>query len=63
MEIEKLEPFPSQSNPFLHDAYHMGTAVASNVMVMHETFPEQKARYIIIVNTETGERIRVRMGE
>jgi hypothetical protein len=59
MRIVSLDGIPPNSNPFDHDMYNMGTRIASNVMVMHETHPTQKAKYIIIVNTETGERLKV----
>lgn len=59
MDISVLDPIPPNSNPFKYDMYNMGTRVSSNVMIMHETFNEQKAKYIIVVNTETGERLRI----
>ena len=59
MKTEKLTPIPPNSNPFHHDAYHMGTRIASNVCIMHATHPHEKANYVIIVNTLTGERTKV----
>src|SRR5581483_8934669 len=59
MKLEVLPPIPAGESPFIHDAYHMGAQVASNVYIMHETHKTQKAKYIIVVNTETGERSRI----
>lgn len=63
MKIKKLDSIPAGDNPFLHDAFHMGTPVASNIMIMHGTHSNQRASYIIIVNTETGERHQVTFDE
>lgn len=60
MEVDQVEGFPPKSNPFHHDAINMGTPIASNVMVMHHTHHFEKADYLYVVNTDTGERIRVR---
>lgn len=59
MKIEKMESIPPKSSPFQYDAYHMGTGIADNVCIMHKTHSNEKAYYIIIVNTETGERSKV----
>jgi hypothetical protein len=61
----KVESFPAGENPFHHDAYHMGhmgTPIASNALIMHENFHDQRAKYIIICNLETGERLSVAFG-
>ena len=59
MKLQEMESIPANSNPFHHDAYHMGTKVADNVYIMHATHSHEKAKYIIVVNSETGERNRV----
>lgn len=56
-----MEPIPAGANPFNHDYYHMGTYVASNVAIMHATHDDQRATYVIVINRETGERVRVIM--
>lgn len=56
---EELPPFPPNSNPFHHDAYHMGDYIAKNVAIMFATHPSERATYIIIINRETGERLKV----
>jgi len=59
IEVLRLDSFPANSDPFSHDAYHMGVKVAENVMVLHPSFSHQSTDYIIVVNTKTGERLRI----
>jgi hypothetical protein len=56
---EKLDRFPA-GNPFDHDLYHMGTSVGNNILVMMSVHSTQRAKYLIICNKETGERLMVR---
>lgn len=58
-----MPSFPANSNPFNHDQYHMGTKMGTNCVVMQENHANQECNYLIIVNTETGERIRVCLTE
>ena len=53
--IEPIEP----GNPFLHDAYHMGVQIGSNVVIMMDNHKVQPCKYFIVVNTDTGERIKI----
>lgn len=46
-------------NPFTQDAYHMGTYLGTNVCVMYSNFPGEPCEYLIIVDTQTGERLEV----
>ncbi len=62
IEIEKLKDIPPGDNPFGHDQHLMGKTIATNLTVMFGTFPQQKASYIVIINTETGERIKIWFG-
>jgi len=59
MEITTMAPIPPKSNPFNHDQYHMGTKMGTNCIVMYENHDTAECNYLIIINTETGERIRV----
>ena len=63
MKITKLPSFPPNSNPFYNDAYHVGTTIGTNLMAMMENHPDKRCKYVILVNTETGERIRVDVEE
>lgn len=60
--IEKLEDFPPNENPFRHDAEHMGTRIGTNVFVMMPNFESQHCPYLICVNKETGERVKLSFG-
>lgn len=59
MKVTKLESFPPCANPFVHDAYNMSTAIGNNVVVMYDKHPSEHASYLIVVNKETGERLRI----
>lgn len=54
-EIEAIAP----GNPFLGDCFHMGTTIGVNVTVMYARFDGERHDYIIIVDTETGERLNI----
>lgn len=62
-KIRPMEAIPAYDNPFCHDAYNMGTALGSNLVVMYDTFPDKPMDYLILVNTRTGKRIKVFMEE
>jgi len=59
MYTEEMPSFPPNSNPFNHDLFHMGTKLGNNCMIMHSNHTTEKCDYLIIVNTVTGERLRV----
>lgn len=59
MHTKLLPPIPPNSNPFDADHYNMGTKVGTNCTIMYGNHPDEKCNYLIIVNTETGERVRV----
>jgi hypothetical protein len=46
-------------NPFHHDALRMGTKIGENVYIMFEKHQHERQGYVIVVNAETGERMRV----
>jgi hypothetical protein len=58
MKVVQLTPI-DPGNPFLSDAFHMGTQVGNNVTVMYWRFPTEHHDYLIVVDTSTGERIRI----
>lgn len=60
MRIETLEPINPNSNPFHYDSYHMGV-MAGNIHVMYASHTDNK--YLIIVNSRTGERHRLILEE
>jgi len=52
---EPLKP----GNPFLSDGFNMGSQIGKNVHVMYANHPDEKCEYLYVVDTETGERIKV----
>lgn len=55
----ELSAFPANSNPFNYDAYHMGQSFGTNVIIMMPNHDTEYCPYLIVVNTVTGERIKV----
>lgn len=58
MKVTTLESI-NPGNPFHSDAVHMGTYIGKNCAVMMLNHAHQECKYIIVVDMETGERIRV----
>ena len=58
MNTEALIPI-EPGNPFLSDLFNMGTQIGTNCTVMYGKHTNERCAYLIVVNTETGERIRV----
>ena len=67
--IERMTPFPADCNPMHHDAFHMGVYVSGSWMALHaqhagvnqhtgERFPDPD--YIIMVNSRTGQRFKLK---
>jgi hypothetical protein len=59
MEIEQMGSIPPKANPFSYDLYHMGTRMGSNLLIMHANHDSEICNYLILCNTDTGERWRV----
>lgn len=59
MKIIECKPFPPNSNPFKHDAFNMGEYLGSNVAIMFGNHSLSHCDYLYVINTETGERIRI----
>ena len=62
MRVYKLNSI-KPGNPFREDQYHMGTVLGDNLVVMYKNFPKDKCPYLIIINTTTGERLKVNLDE
>jgi hypothetical protein len=58
-EVRELEAFPPNENPFWHDATSMGIYIGTNICVMHMNYENQKTHHLTIINTVTGERIKI----
>ncbi len=59
MQVKTLESFVPNVNLFLQDAYHMGTKIGENCIIMFEKFDNEIQKYIIVINPITGERIKI----
>jgi hypothetical protein len=64
--IVPMDSIPPNENPFIYDLYNMSTYIGTNVVIIHEKhtpickeYPAERQPYIIIVNTETGERVKI----
>ena len=49
--------------PLWEDTVSMGTVLASNVMVLHSNFQNERAARLTVVDLETGEAIHLLFGE
>jgi len=63
IETQMIDSFPPGENPFHHDAVRMGTTIGKNVVVMYHQHQFERQDTIVIVNSETGERMLVKFGE
>ena len=59
VKTRDMDPIPPNSNPFEHDAYNMGTKIGKDLMMMHCNHPHNEMSYFILVDTVSGERVRV----
>ena len=50
-------------NPFHQDAYHMGIQIGTNVTILTPNFDKEACKYFIIVDTKTGQQVRVTFQE
>lgn len=60
LKTEEMEPI-KPGNPFLSDSVHMGERLGTNVCVMFMRFPDEYHDYLIVVNTRTGQRLKVKL--
>lgn len=58
-KISTLNPNPPNSNPFDYDSYNMGTQLGNNCIVMYGNHQNEICNYLVLVNTATGELIKV----
>jgi len=59
METTQLSSFPPGANPFTEDVYHMGVKLGTNIMIMMPNHVSEVCPYLIVVNIDTGERMKV----
>jgi len=58
VKVRKMKPI-APGNPFLSDLSNMGTQIGKNVTVMHWNHVTERQKWIIVVNMETGERLKI----
>jgi hypothetical protein len=58
-KISCMDAFPPNSNPFLHDLYHMGQKVGSDLWLMTPTHSHHPWKYLIFVDESTGQRVLI----
>ena len=61
LKVEVKKSIPAGENPFLHDAYHMGYSLGSNVMVMFENHSDKPMKYFILVHIPSGKRYHIEL--
>lgn len=54
-KVEKIAP----GNPFLSDLFNMGQPIGKDLMLMFKNHPDEDCHYLILVDTKTGERVRI----
>jgi len=59
MKIEKLKPFPPNTNPYLHDMERMGINISHGEDYGWEIMYHSDKNKIIVVDKITGERIKI----
>lgn len=60
-KIVELEPFPADCNPFHHDMSNMGTRIGKDLMLMHSNHTHEVCKFLIFVDTKTGQRFRLEL--
>jgi len=59
--FEMMEPIPAGENPFVHDSFHMGERLGNNIMAMFSNHSHEEMRYLILIDQNTGKRIKIHM--
>lgn len=59
ISVNKLENWPPNCKLSQHDAYHMYQNIGKNVIALMKNHESEHCPYVIIVNHETGERIKI----
>lgn len=61
IKTQTIPSFPANENPFQHDLMRMGAKLGNNVMIMTMNHTNKPCQHLVIVNTETGERLLVQL--
>ena len=57
--IEVMETLPEGVGAYQDDRYHMGRNLGTNAMMMYANYDDAKCNYIILINYETRQRIKI----
>lgn len=63
MKTLPFDPIPAGENPFRHDLSNMGIQIGKNVIIMLPNHSVEPCKWFIVVNTDTGERMKVLVEE
>ena len=56
--IRKMDSI-APGNPFLSDDCNMGQPIGKDLMLMYGNHSTQDCHYLILVDTKTGDRVRI----
>jgi hypothetical protein len=59
VELEELEAFPPNENPYHHDLSNMGELRGKDLMLMYQNHSNEECHFLILVDMETGQRVKV----
>jgi len=55
LKLRSMPPI-NPGNVFEQDPYHMGNRMGTDIMMMYATHPTEVLKYLVFINTATGER-------
>lgn len=59
IQVVEMSKFGVGVNPYRVDTYHMGQNIGKNVTIMYANHSGEKCDYVILINNETGERVKI----
>ena len=57
--MERLPSVDGEINPYLHDLENMGSTIGKNLHCMQGNHDTEKCRYLILIDTITGDRVKI----
>ena len=61
--MSHYQTFETGRNLMRQDLFHMATRLGSNVTVMYRTHPDTHMDYLIVVDTTTGDSVKLNFGK
>ena len=59
IQVEPYRQFDPDVNVMQQDAHHMGSTMGTNAKLLFSTFPSDNMDYLIVVNTRTGQSVKL----